>query len=34
MLRASFGFGGGITAPQKTAALAGYDILMERGNAI
>ena len=34
MLRASFGFGGGITAPQKTAALAGYDILKEGGTAI
>ena len=34
MLKASFGFKGGITAPQKTAALAGYDILKDGGTAI
>ena len=34
MLKASFGYRGGITAPQKTAALAGYDILRDGGTAI
>ena len=34
MLKASLGFKGGITAPQKTAALAGYDILKDGGTAI
>mgnify|MGYP002883194946 CR=1 FL=1 len=34
MLKASFGFKGGITAPQRTAALAGYDILRDGGTAI
>ena len=34
MLRASLGYQGGITAPQKTAALAGYDILKDGGTAI
>ena len=30
----SFGYNGGITAPQKTATLAGYDILKDGGTAI
>ena len=34
MLKASFGYQGGITAPQKTAALAGYDVLKDGGTAI
>ena len=34
MLSASFGFQGGISAPNKIAALAGYDILKDGGTAI
>lgn len=34
MLKASLGYLGGITAPQKTAALSGYEILKDGGTAI
>ena len=34
MLKASFGYQGGMTAPQKTAALSGYDVLKDGGTAI
>ena len=34
MLKSSLGYQGGITAPQKTAALAGYEILKAGGTAI
>lgn len=33
-MKVSLGYRGGITAPQKTAALAGYDILRDGGTAI
>ena len=33
-MKVSLGYGGGITAPQKTAALAAYDILRDGGTAI